>query len=234
MKIAAAADIHAPLYLKTFEDSLNKLLPLRDKVAFFLLAGDIVDGGRFEQLDNVKTLLDRVDVPLIGCFGNNEYEDREELVREKLSNVRFLNDELLELDVGGLKVDVVGSRGVLDEPTFWQKKNVPGIEEIYRERVLRLHKISSECKGDLRILLTHYPPTLKILRGENQKFLRQMGSNRLESLVPKFDAVITGHSHRGLLFVEVYGVPVYNVSLPLRNGIVVLELEKGRGLERFL
>jgi Icc-related predicted phosphoesterase len=234
MKIAAVADIHAPLYIKIFEESLKRLLPLKDKVSFLLLAGDIVDGGKFEQLENVKVLLDKVDVPILGCFGNNEYEDKEDLVKEKLSNVKFLNDELFETNVEGVKVNVVGSRGVLDEPTFWQKKNVPGIDEIYRKRILKLHKIADECKGDIKILMLHYPPTLKILKGENPRFLKQMGSNRLEDLVPKFDAVVTGHAHRGQPFAEVSGVPVYNVSLPLRGDIVILNAEKGRGLERFL
>jgi Icc-related predicted phosphoesterase len=234
MKIAAVADIHAPLYIKIFEESLKRLLPLKDKVSFLLLAGDIVDGGKFEQLENVKVLLDKVDVTILGCFGNNEYEDKEDLVKEKLSNVKFLNDELFETNVEGVKVNVVGSRGVLDEPTFWQKKNVPGIDEIYRKRILKLHKIADECKGDIKILMLHYPPTLKILKGENPRFLKQMGSNRLEDLVPKFDAVVTGHAHRGQPFAEVSGVPVYNVSLPLRGDIVILNAEKGRGLERFL
>jgi Icc-related predicted phosphoesterase len=234
MKIAAVADIHAPLYIKIFEESLKRLLPLKDKVSFLLLAGDIVDGGKFDQLENVKVLLDKVDVPILGCFGNNEYEDKEDLVKEKLSNVKFLNDELFETNVEGVKVNVVGSRGVLDEPTFWQKKNVPGIDEIYRKRILKLHKIADECKGDIKILMLHYPPTLKILKGENPRFLKQMGSNRLEDLVPKFDAVVTGHAHRGQPFAEVSGVPVYNVSLPLRGDIVILNAEKGRGLERFL
>jgi len=234
MKIAAVADIHAPLYIKIFVESLKRLLPLKDKVSFLLLAGDIVDGGKFEQLENVKVLLDKVDVPILGCFGNNEYEDKEDLVKEKLSNVKFLNDELFETNVEGVKVNVVGSRGVLDEPTFWQKKNVPGIDEIYRKRILKLHKIADECKGDIKILMLHYPPTLKILKGENPRFLKQMGSNRLEDLVPKFDAVVTGHAHRGQPFAEVSGVPVYNVSLPLRGDIVILNAEKGRGLERFL
>jgi Icc-related predicted phosphoesterase len=234
MKIAAVADIHAPLYIKIFEESLKRLLPLKDKVSFLLLAGDIVDGGKFDQLENVKVLLDKVDVPILGCFGNNEYEDKEDLVKEKLSNVKFLNDELFETNVEGVKVNVVGSRGVLDEPTFWQKKNVPGIDEIYRKRILKLHKIADECKGDIKILMLHYPPTLKILKGENPRFLKQMGSNRLEDLVPKFDAVVTGHAHRGQPFAEVFGVPVYNVSLPLRGDIVILNAEKGRGLERFL
>lgn len=234
MKVLAVADIHAPLYLKIFQERLSSLLPLKDKVSFFLLAGDIIDGGKFEYLDKVRLVLEKVDVPLFGCFGNNEYEDREQFVKEKLSNVKFLNDEHVTVDLGTYKVDIVGSRGVLDEPTFWQKKNVQGIEEIYRNRISRLKMISKECDGDVKILLLHYPPTLKILKGENPRFLKQMGSNRLEDLIKEFDAVIVGHAHRGLPYVEVYGTPVYNVSLPLRNDIPIIDIVKGKGLDRFL
>ncbi|MCX8189199.1 MAG: metallophosphoesterase [Nitrososphaeria archaeon] len=234
MKVAAAADIHAPLYLKIFEEKLDRLFPLKDKVSLFLLAGDIVDGGKFEYLDKVNVILDKVDVPIFGCFGNNEYEDREQFVREKLSNVKFLNDEHVILDLDSYKIDIVGSRGVLDEPTFWQKKNVLGIEEIYRNRISKLKTISKECTGDIKILLLHYPPTLKILKGENPRFLKQMGSNRLEDLIIEFNVVIVGHAHRGLPYVEVYGTPVYNVSLPLINDISIINIEKGKGLDRFL
>ncbi|MEM0385569.1 MAG: metallophosphoesterase, partial [Nitrososphaeria archaeon] len=233
-KVAAVADIHAPLYLKIFEEKLDRMLPLKGKVLLFLLAGDIIDGGKFEYLDKVNAVLDKVDVPMLGCFGNNEYEDREQLVREKLSKITFLNDEHAILDLGDYKIDIVGSRGVLDEPTFWQKKNVQGIDEIYRNRVSKLKTIASKCSGDIRILLLHYPPTLKILKGENPRFLKQMGSNKLEDLVKEFDAVIVGHAHRGLPYVEVYGTPVYNVSLPLRNDISIIDIIKGKGLDRFL
>ena len=233
MKLAAVADIHAPLYLDLFKRSLDSFVKTNDSITCFLLCGDIVERGRFEHLDEISQNLDKIHFPIYGCFGNNEYRDYEAVIREKLPSVNFLNDSFVTFESNNLTFAIVGSRGVLDEPTFWQKKNWPDIENVYDERTRSLTDLANRCRADFRILLIHYPPTLKILEGENNKFLRQMGSSRLESLIRRFDLVVTAHSHRGKKMVEVDGVQVVNVSLPLNNQITVLDLTKRKGLDSF-
>ena len=88
----------------------------------------------------------------------------------------------------------------------------------------------------MKILLIHYVPTYKILEGENPISYPELGCNAYEKVLieQKPDVVITGHSHRGKKQVWVDTVPVFNVALPLNEGIVVIDTEELKpGLEKF-
>jgi len=233
MKVAAVGDIHAPLFLDSFRKSLNDFLKLEGEVALFLIAGDIIEGKRLDQLKDVNILLDKVKTPIYACFGNNEYQDNISIISESLPNVHFLDDEHAELNLDSKRVYLVGSRGILDQPTYWQKKNWPEITDIYRNRALKLKQIAEAGRADYKILLIHYPPTYSIIEGENPRFLSNIGSKKLETLVEMFDLVITAHAHKGKKYSEVKGVPIYNVSLPLTGMITIIDLEKKGGLDRF-
>lgn len=233
MKIAAVGDIHAPLFLQPFKDSLGNVLSSETDLTAFFLAGDIVDGGRFDQLEEIADIMKEIDVPIYGCYGNNEYKEHEQLVSKKLPNVKFLDDSMVEAAAGDKVYAVIGSRGVLEEPTFWQRKRWPNIAEVYKARAAKLAEMAADCTADLKILLIHYPPTLKVVEGENPRFLKQMGTSKLEPLIGMFDIVITAHVHKGKEMVSVNGVPVVNVSMPLRGRITIIDLEEKRGLERF-
>jgi len=234
MKVAAVGDIHAPNYFDLFKKSIEEFLKITEDLAAFLLAGDIIDGGRYEQLDEIRELIKKVQLPTYSCFGNNEYKEYANTVMEKLPDVKFLDDSYITLSRNNRKVAIIGSRGILDKPTYWQKKNWPDIEKVYENRKFKLNELADVCQADLKILLIHYPPTLKIVEGENNSFIEQMGSSKLESLIKKFNLVITAHAHQGKKSVEIGGVPVVNVSLPLRNGICILDVEPKLGLDKFI
>jgi len=232
MRIAATGDIHSPDYLELFQSVMARLAERGEEIACLLLCGDLVDRSRLDQLGNVRRVLEGVDIPIFSCFGNNEYEEHEAAIREGLPNVRFLDDEVATIEIGGRLWAILGSRGILDVPTFWQRRNVPDISRRYEERVRRLGELSARISADVKVLLIHYPPTLKIVEGENPRILRQLGSSKLEHLIPRFDLVITGHTHKGEKEVRVGGALVVNVALPLRKEIAILSVER-RGLDRF-
>ncbi len=234
MRIAATADIHAPLYTDLFKKALNDFLKRKIDVNFFVIAGDLIERGDINQLDAICPLLDKIDEPIIGCFGNNEYEELEGEIIKKCPRIKFLSDEKVILRTSDGTVGVIGSRGALDKPTYWQMRNIPNIRAKYRERVGRIKKLIKELRTDFKILLIHYPPTYSILEGENPKFFPQMACKLLESSVKDVDLVVTAHAHKGLRMVEVEGVPIYNVALPLNEKIVVLNVEpRKKGLEMF-
>ncbi|MGQ9781492.1 MAG: metallophosphoesterase family protein [Nitrososphaeria archaeon] len=233
MKIAAVGDIHAPLFLQPFRESLKHVLASKTDLTAFLLAGDIVDGGRFDQLDEIAALTKEIHVPIYACYGNNEYKEYEQLVSKKLPNVKFLDDSIVESAIDKKTYAIIGSRGVLEEPTFWQRKRWPNIIQVYETRAEKIAKMAATCTADFKILLIHYPPTLKAVEGENPRFKKQMGTSRLEHLIKMFNVVITAHVHKGKKTVIVDGVPVVNVSLPLRNRIVIVDIEEKKGLEKF-
>jgi Icc-related predicted phosphoesterase len=234
MKVAALGDIHAPKYFDLFKKSLEEFLKRKEDVSAFLLAGDLIDNGRYDQLDVIRELIKKVDLPTYSCFGNNEFQEYSEIVMKKLPEVVFLDDNCVKLKRKEDDVSIVGSRGILDKPTYWQKKNWNDIDEIYEKRRNKLNELADICQADMKILLIHYPPTLKIVKGENPRFTEQMGSNKLDSVIKKFNLVITAHAHKGKKLVEVEGIPVYNVSLQLNKEICILEVEPKHGIEKFM
>jgi len=237
MLIAAIGDIHSPrffdFYVKAVED-------LHEKPDLFFLLGDIIYRGKVEEYPKVyNVLFGKITCPIIACFGNEEFGPETRLVIENQnSDIKFLDDESLVLEIEGKSIGIVGSIGSLDRPTFWQRNNIPDIYDIYKKRVETVEKLLSELEADMKILLIHYAPTYKILEGENPRIYPELGSKAYERVIAeqKPDLVITGHSHRGSKTAWIDTVPVFNVAFPLNREIVLIDTEKDLkpGLEKFL
>jgi Icc-related predicted phosphoesterase len=227
LRIASVGDIHAPKFLKEFERSLTAIDP--KGIELFLFAGDLILKGNFNNISYVLDSIEENDLncPVLSCFGNEEYSEVRDRLRELAGNrIRFLDDESVELQIRDLSVGIVGSQGSLETPTPWQARNVPNIETTYSKRISRIAELLAELKTDIRILLVHYPPTFRILEGEPKAFYRYIGCRRCERIVSKnmVDTVICAHSHMGSALAFVNGVPVHNVSLPAVHKISEIEI----------
>ena len=237
MIIAATSDIHSPRYFDMFVKAMEEL---RVKPDLFLLAGDTVHKGNADEYLKVyNVFFGKIDCPIIACFGNDELGPGSRvLIENKVPDIKFVQDESLIVDINERKVGIVGSLGCLDRPTYWQRTNLPGIYETYKERVGTIEKILSDLKADIKILLIHYTPTYKILKGENPRIYPELGCKAYERVIieQKPDLVITGHSHRGSKQAWIDTVPVFNVAFPLNREIVLIDTEKDLkpGLEKFL
>ena len=146
----------------------------------------------------------------------------------------------MDLEVDGHVVRIVGTTGVLDRPTWWQRKNIPGIQEKYRKRVDTVASLLDRDGCDVLILLSHYATTYRTLRGETERAFPEMGSRAMEAVLldKRPDLSIHAHAHGGSRFAVVSrkqrtldddgGVLVWNVSLPLNKGIARFEIAVGR------
>jgi len=233
--LAALSDVHGPRYLNLLNNSLDAL----EGADLVLLAGDLVERG---AAHHCKLVVDRIRSvyggELLAVFGNEEYDERKEELRRLCSDVKWLDDEYVVTELGGLKVAVVGTRGVLDRPTRWQLRNVPGIREIYRRRLERIEELLREASREAQcvVLLTHYAPICGTLEGEDERVWSQLGSRRLTRVVmrTKPDVVIHGHAHNGKrLMVRLGETRVYNVALPA-TGRVTRIVIGARGLSAFM
>ncbi|MEM2134644.1 MAG: metallophosphoesterase [Candidatus Freyarchaeota archaeon] len=224
MRIAAVSDIHSPKHLDLFIQALSSIDT--KGIDLFVLAGDIIYKGEVKEVETVTKAL-KVDCPVIAVFGNEEYEDLWEDVRKAASGkIQFLEQETFIIEAEGKTLGVVCSKGSLDRPTFWQRKNMPEIWKIYAERREKTAKLVSELKTDYKCLLLHYAPTYKTLVGEKVSQYPEMGSKKYEEIILKnqLDLVIHGHAHKGTAYEEVANTPIYNVALPLTKKITVIEL----------
>jgi Icc-related predicted phosphoesterase len=240
MIIVATADIHSPVYYDLFVKSVNNLASQPD---LFLIAGDLIDRkktretGPFKELRRVSNVLfGKVTCPIYACFGNNEFEQDWDKIRKQNTEITFLQDESKVVEIKGKKVGIVGSKGSLDRPTWWQRNNIPGITETYNDRVNKIDILLGRLNVDYKILLVHYPPTYEILAGENTISHPELASSSMEKVVidNNLDLVLTGHAHRGKKETWLNGTPVLNVGLQLNNGLVIIDTEKLKpGLEKF-
>jgi len=234
VRIAAVGDIHGKESLAPFRDALAAI----EDPDLFLLAGDLTDHNRIEEFGEVVAAVKaRTTCPTVCVFGNNEWTNDHATYRQKFDLV-FLDDEDRTFEIGGETIRVIGSTGVLDEPTWWQRNNLPGIEREYEVRVRKLDQLLAG--EDRRLLLTHYPPTHATMGGEKEAWRTQLGSLRLEKVVLRRqpDLVVHGHVHKGIPFAELQGgqstlesfgesrrrIPVYDVAFPVTRKVVTIAL----------
>jgi Icc-related predicted phosphoesterase len=237
MIIAAIGDIHSP---RLFDYFVKAMEDFNVKSDLFLLAGDVINKGNIDEYLKVyNVFFGKITCPIIACFGNDEFgQETRMLIENKIPDIRFLDDETLTIEIQGKSVGIVGTVGSLDRPTYWQRNNIPDIIDVYKKRVETVEKLLSDLKADFRILLIHYPPTYKILEGEEPRIYPEIGSKDYERILTeqKPNLVITGHSHKGKKQTWIDTVPIVNVAFPLNKQIVIIDTEKDLkpGLEKFL
>ena len=238
MRIAAVGDVHGHENLTAVAADIDRLGP----VDLFLLAGDTTDRNDLDGFEAVLRMIrGRISAPIAAVFGNNEYaKDHPAYVARFAAThrVRFLQDEAERWSVGGKEARVIGSLGCLDRPTWWQRKNLPHLAEEYRRRIGVLDQLLAG--DDLRILLTHYPPTYVTMGGEKEEWRPELGCKALEPVLLRRRPalVIHGHIHKGIPHGELRPslsrlddfaeamtpVSVQNVAYPVRRGIATFDL----------
>ncbi len=234
--IYASADIHSPHYLPLFKNSLKKH---PDPPCVFALAGDIVDKGRIEMARPVFRAI-RENYPetsIVAVFGNEEYMDREDEFIREYQDIIWLRESVYSTTCSGYKISIIGSRGSLKRPTRWQRKNIPGIEEIYKRRLAAIRELLSEAreKSDIVILVTHYAVTRATIIGEHPAIHDQLYDPRMEKIIRETrpDIVIHGHAHKGRPQARINNTLVYNVAFPLLRDIAVINVSPKRTLLDF-
>jgi len=236
MKIACISDIHSPQY---FEDFVRVMENFNIKPDLFLMAGDIINRGRINEFEKIfNVLFGKIFCPIISCFGNNEYTQLRPSLRERYKEVIFLDDESFTLEISGLKIGIVGSTGCLDKPTTWQRRNVPEIERIYEQRLNLIDKLLSEVKADFKILLVHYSPTYKTLKGEREFAYPTLGCEKMEKVIieRRPNLVVHGHAHNGIKKAWIDTIPVFNAAFPVNKDILVIDTEEDlkAGITKFI
>lgn len=233
MRVAAVGDVHAPLNFKAFRQALNDF----EECDVLLFTGDMVSKSNHAQLPSViSTVREVFDGPIVACFGNEEYQQDVEGFKAH-REIEWLDDQSTVKEIGGLKLGIVGTRGSLDRPTFWQRTRVPAIAETYRNRVKIIDGILADLKVDVKVVISHYAPTYLTLEGEREQSMPEMASKSMEEVIRKRqpDVWFHGHIHKSKrLAVEIGRTLVMDVSLPAKGKISTVELPRKTGLEKFL
>ncbi|HEX7893020.1 MAG TPA: metallophosphoesterase [Terriglobales bacterium] len=220
MRIAATADLHfTPARFNQLHDQLNRV---RDEADVFILAGDLTNFGKPEEMEPLLNVLVRLRVPIIAVLGNHDFEsDRQAELTRMMSQegIKVLDGSAYERDgVGfaGTKGFVGGfGRGVL---TAFGEPEVKTFVRASIDETLRLERAMSQLRTPKRVVVLHYAPIAATIQGESLDIFPFLGTSRLAEVIDRHgaDLVIHGHAHNGACDGKTAtGIPVHNVAITL-------------------
>jgi Icc-related predicted phosphoesterase len=220
MRIAATADLHySAQTLGTLKDQLNRV---RDEADVFVVAGDLTNFGRPEEMEPLVNILVRLRVPTIAVLGNHDYESGREAELSRM----MTSEGIKVLDGTGYERDGVGfagtkgfiggfGRGVL---TSFGEPAVKAFVQASIDEAVKLERAMSQLRTAKRVVVLHYAPIAATVTGEAPEIYPYLGSSRLAEVVDRHgaDLVVHGHAHHGSLNGKTTGgIPVHNVAITL-------------------
>lgn len=225
VRVAAVGDLHCG------KDSQGALQPLFARIAeaadVLVLCGDLTDYGLPEEAKVlVRELAGTVKVPVLGVFGNHDYESgHADEVKQILcdAGVRVLDGDFVEINGVGF-AGVKGFAGGFGDRAL-QSWGEPVLKAFVREAVeeaLKLEAALARIQAPRRVAVLHYSPIRATVDQEPPEVVPFLGSSRLEEPINRYGAVaaLHGHAHHGVPEGRTSaGVPVYNVALPLLRAV---------------
>src|SRR5690242_17962651 len=220
MRIAATADLHySP---QSYDRIREPLARVRDDADVLVIAGDLTNYGKPEEMTSLLNALVRLRIPIVAVLGNHDYESCQEQELIKMMSAEGIK----VLDGSGYERDGVGfagtkgflggfGRGML---TAFGEPQLKSFVQASIDEALKLERALSMLRTEKRVVVTHYAPIVATVRGEPPEIFPYLGSGRLAEVIDRHQAVLAlhGHAHHGALEGKtVGGIPVYNVALSL-------------------
>jgi uncharacterized protein len=220
MRIAATADLH---YSAQNSGILKEQFGrVRDEADVLVVAGDLTNFGRPEEMEPLLNVLVRLRVPTIAVLGNHDYEHckEAELIRMmSAEGIKVLDGTGYERDgVGfaGTKGFVGGfGRGVL---TAFGEPEIKAFVKASIDEALKLERAMSQLRTSKRVVVLHYAPIAATVVGEAPEIFPYLGSSRLAEVIDRHgaDLIVHGHAHHGTMDGKTTaGIPVHNVAITL-------------------
>ena len=220
MRIAATADLHfTPQRYNALRDQLNRV---RDEADVFVVAGDLTNFGKPEEMEPLLNALVRLRVPVIAVLGNHDYEcgKEAELIRMMTTEgIKVLDGSAYERDgVGfaGTKGFVGGfGRGML---TAFGEPEIKTFVRAGIDEAVKLERAMAQLRTRKRVVVLHYSPIAATVEGEAPEIYPFLGTSRLGEVADRHgaDLILHGHAHNGKPDgLTPAGIPVHNVAITL-------------------
>src|SRR5690242_10737881 len=220
MRIAATADLHySP---QSYDRIREPLARVRDDADVLVIAGDLTNYGKPEEMTSLLNALVRLRIPIVAVLGNHDYEScqEQELIKMMTTEgIKVLDGSSYERDgigFAGTKGFVGGfGRGVL---TAFGEREVKAFVQASIDETMKLERALSMLRTEKIVIVTHYAPISETVRGEPAEIWPYLGSSRLAEVIDRHGAALAvhGHAHHGQLDGKTTGgVPVHNVALSL-------------------
>ena len=222
MRIAAIADFHfSPQIHDRVRDNLNRV---RNEADVLVLAGDLTNFGRPEEMESLLNVLVRLRIPTIAVLGNHDYESG-----HAAELMKMMTDEGVKvLDGTAYERDGVGFAGTKGFPggfgrgalTAFGEPEVKAFVQAAIDEALKLERALSQLRTNKRVVVLHYAPIADTVKGEPPEIYPYLGSSRLAEVVDRHgaDLIVHGHAHAGSPDGKTTaGCPVYNVAMALNQ-----------------
>jgi uncharacterized protein len=220
MRVAATADLHfTPERYSALRDQLDRV---RDEADVLVVAGDLTNYGRPEEMEPLLNAFVRLRLPIIVVLGNHDYESgkQAELAQTMTSaGIKVLDGSTYQRDdVGfaGTKGFVGGfGRGML---TAFGEDEVKTFVRAGIDEAVKLERAMSQLRTSKRVVVLHYSPIAATVEGEAREIYPFLGTSRLAEVVDRHgaDLVLHGHAHNGRPNGSTTtGIPVHNVAITL-------------------
>ena len=220
MRIAATADLHhSAQTLGILKEQFGRV---RDEADVLVVAGDLTNFGRPEEMEPLVNVLVRLRIPTIAVLGNHDYESGQEVELSRM----MTSEGIKVLDGTGYERDGVGfagtkgfiggfGRGVL---TAFGEPEIKAFVKASIDEAIKLERAMSQLRTAKRVVVLHYAPIAATVTGEAPEIYPYLGSSRLAEVVDRHgaDLIVHGHAHHGSLSGKTTGgIPVHNVAITL-------------------
>lgn len=220
MRIAATADLH--FTAQRYSAIREQLGRVRDDSDLLVLAGDLTNYGRPEEMEALLNALVRLRIPTVGVLGNHDYESGAEA-----QLMRMMSDAGIKvLDGTAYERDGVGFAGTKGFPggfgrgalTAFGEPQIKAFVQAAVDEAMKLERAMSQLRTPKRVVVLHYAPVVDTVRGEAPEIFPYLGTSRLAEVIDRHgaDVVVHGHAHHGALEGKTTaGIPVHNVALSM-------------------
>src|SRR5512141_3086757 len=197
MRIAALADLHfSPQSYDRLREPLSRV---RDEADVLVLAGDLTNFGKPEEMESLLNALVRSRIPIVAVLGNHDYESgkQEELIKMmSAEGVKVLDGTAYERDgVGfaGTKGFPGGfGRGVL---TAFGEPEVKAFVQAAIAEAVKLERALAQLRTEKRVIVIHYAPIGDTVKGEPAEIFPYLGNSRLSEVADRHGADLILHGH---------------------------------------
>jgi Icc-related predicted phosphoesterase len=220
MRIAAIADLH--FTPQSYDRIREPMGHLRDEADLLVLAGDLTNYGKPEEMESLLNSLVRIRIPTVAVIGNHDCESGREVELMRMmtqEGIKVLDGTAYERD----DVGFAGTKGFLGgfgrgALTAFGEKEVKAFVQAAIDEALKLERALTQVRTPKTVVVVHYAPIAGTVQGEAQEIFPYLGSSRLAEVIDRHGAnlVFHGHAHHGTPEGKTTaGIPVYNVALHL-------------------
>jgi uncharacterized protein len=220
MRIAATADLH--FTGSCHSALLEQLSRVREAADVLVVAGDLTNFGRPEEMEPLLNVVVRSRIPTIVVLGNHDYESGKQCDLMRMmaaAGIKVLDGTAYERDgigFAGTKGFPGGfGRGVL---TAFGEPEVKQFVQAAIDEALKLERAMAQLRAQKRVVVLHYSPVAATVQGESPEIFPYLGNSRLAEVVDRHgaDLVLHGHAHHGQPEGRTTGgIAVHNVAITL-------------------